>query len=550
MNHPIAIELKFAVPRAARKPLMQEMGRGAALGHQTLVARHLDTPDGRLARDSLAWCMRCENGRWVQRLETARRHLQESFAHDVVRSDSSPDAAAHAGTPAGDRLLSLLRRAQADGVVPMVCAQTDVRRSVRRMRLRGAVVEVAFDEGHLLAAGTSQRLLEVEFELKSGSSAAMWGLAARWQERFGLVYDPRRTAARGVRLADGSPHPAVRKAAVPPYRRGATTAEAFGVVVDECLAQITHNALGLSSGDPACRVEHVHQLRVGIRRLRSALRSFEGWFCMPPPALLDDTRALFAALGQSRDSDVLCSGVTAELARAGAPPLRLPPLATGPTVSATQQAARAQKIGLAWIAWRSGGQMQPAGAQNTWQTGATRPTAAPAVTVSAVALPEGATRPAAALGLEATALAQLQAAPAPLKPHEFRHGAEKRLRKWHARIASGAADFDSLDEAALHTLRKRVKRQRYAVEFFLPLLRARQATRYLRALTELQDRMGKLNDLFVARARYQASSASGGAAVSAAVWFALGWLAAQIAQARTRTKPALVKLAQTDPPET
>lgn len=528
MNHQTETELKFLVPLAARAPLMLEMARGAAtLQPKMLVARYLDTPDRRLARDGLAWRLRRENGRWVQTLQAAGKHLLERFEHDVIRPDSSPDPAAHAGTPAGDRLLSLLGSAQADGAVPIVRVQTDVRRSVRLMRLRGAVVEVAFDEGRLLVAGTSQRIREIEFELKSGSITAMLALAERWRNRFGLVYDPRSKSERGDRLADGSPFPAVRKAAVPTYSRGATSAAAFGAVLDECLAQITRNALGLSEGDPACRVEHVHQLRVGIRRLRSALRSFDDWVCMPPPGLLDDTRALFAALGQSRDSDVMDSGVVAELARAGAPPLNLRPVATGAAVSATIDAAGAQKTCLAWIAWRSA-QAQQAGVRIERQTGATPRAATPAV-----AVPDGT--------LEAAALAHPQAAR--LQPRQLRRGAEKRLRKWHARIAADLADFDNLRDASLHALRKRVKRQRYAVEFFSPLLRARQTKRYLRVLTELQDRMGVLNDLFVARARYQALLA-----VDAAAWFALGWLAARLAQARSHAMPALAKLAKTEPP--
>jgi hypothetical protein len=44
----------------------------------------------------------------------------------------------------------------------------------------------------------------------------------------------------------------------------------------------------------------------------------------PPPALVDGLRRLFAALGTARDRDVLGSGVAAELALAGAPPLALP----------------------------------------------------------------------------------------------------------------------------------------------------------------------------------------------------------------------------------
>jgi len=89
-------------------------------------------------------------------------------------------------------------------------------------------------------------------------------------------------------------------------------------------------------------------------------------------------------------------------------------------------------------------------------------------------------------------------------------------------VADGHA-FDDLDEPGLHAPRKRIKRQRYAVAFFAPLLRRRRLERYLQALAAIQDRMGELNDLFGARGRYQALVAADPAA-----WFARGCLAARL----------------------
>jgi triphosphatase len=109
---------------------------------------------------------------------------------------------------------------------------------------------------------------------------------------------------------------------------------------------------------------------------------------------------------------------------------------------------------------------------------------------------------------------------------------------------SNADTFEDLDDAGLHALRKRIKRQRYAVEFFAPLLRRRQVERYIGALGAIQDRMGALNDLFVARARYQTLDPPDPAA-----WLALGWLAARIAEVRALAQLDLVRLAQADPPK-
>lgn len=501
MKSQTEIELKFLVPPAARPAVLAELARGSAtLERTTLSSLYLDTSDRRLARAGIAWRVRRDGHRWTQTLKGTGSNALARFEHEVIRPDANPDAAEHAGTPLGDRLIALLHRARADGVELVEHFHAEVRRTARRVRTHGAVVEVAFDEGRLMAAGSAQRIHEVEFELVSGSTAAMLALAERWRKRFGLIFEPRGKAERGDRLAQGLPSPPLRKAAQPSYPKEATAAEAFGSVLDECLAQITHNAVGLVEGDPALRVEHVHQLRVGIRRLRSALRAFQGWAPPPPPDLVDGLRALFATLGLSRDSDVLDSGVAAELAQAGAPPLTQAAAAAGPDPVEAVRSGATQQMLLAWIAWRTTLAGQPGDAEQ-----AEPPPATPAAT--------------------------------------FHHDIERRLRRWHERIVADWKGFDALADSGLHALRKRIKRQRYAVEFFAPVLRRRKVERYLAALTTIQDRMGELNDLFVARARYQSLAESDPAAL-----FALGWLAARIANVRALAKPALGQLARAKAP--
>ena len=524
------LEVKFLVPPAARAGIAAELARGsAARARIQLTALYLDTPDRRLAQAGMAWRLRREGRRWIQTLKAASTNALERFEHEAIRPGATADAAEHAGTRPGDQLIALLRRAHADGVEPVERFRTEVRRKARRIRTRGAVVEVAFDEGRVVSAGVSQRIREIEFELVSGSPMAMLCLAERWRKRFALVYDPRSKAERGDRLADGALFPPLRKAGRLTYADDAAATEAFGVVLDECLAQITRNAIGLIEGDPAQRVEHVHQLRVGIRRLRTALRSFQGWVPTPPAELVENLRALFATLGMSRDSDVLGSGVLAELARAGAPALELPPGPAGPDPVEVVRSADTQRIFLAWIAWRSAFASAPVGARRTLGTDL------PAKSETSDAVSPDADG------------SQVNAKPETVDnddPRTFRRNVARRLRRWHTRIVSDWNSFDALDDAGLHALRKRIKRQRYAVEFFAPLLRRRQVERYLGALAVIQDLMGELNDLFVARARYLTLGTPDPTA-----WFALGWLAARIAEVRAIAKPKLAKLAKADPPK-
>jgi inorganic triphosphatase YgiF len=558
MSSESEIELKFVVRKEARDAVQAEMTRrSASLERRRLAALYLDTSDRRLAREGIAWRLRREGRRWIQTLKSAGASSIERFEHEVIRPGPSYDPAVHAGTRVGDKLAKILRNAEADGLEVGVRFKTEVRRIARRIRTKGAVIEVAFDEGHLLADGARLRIREVEFELVSGSATGLLALAERWRKRFGLVYDPRSKAERGDRLAEGSPFPPLRKAAHPGYPRDASVVEAFGTVVDECLTHISWNATGVVDGDRNLRVEHVHQLRVGIRRLRSALRSFSGWVPAPPDQLVDELKHLFMELGRVRDSDVLDSGVAAELKKVGAPSLSLPKGEAGPDPVAIVGSPGTQRMLLGWLAWRVG--LADAAAQKCLPAAAVELAAAD---VSQLADEEFAADALERPGAMAASEGEIEKAagesrvdpgvPSPighvaLQPEAddeaLQCKAQRRLGEWHKQIVAAWKSFDELEEEDLHSLRKRIKRQRYASEFFAPVLRRRDVERYLKSLASIQDRMGELNDLLVARARYQALVATDPAA-----WFALGWLAARVAEVRMMAKPELKLLAKTKPP--
>lgn len=570
----LEIELKFLVPAQARAALAAEMARKTSSSERIrLQAIYLDTPDRRLARAGLAWRLRREGRRWVQTLKAPGATAFERFEHEVLRPGPQAEPSAHAGTAAGERLAALLAKARADGEPVQVRYRTDVRRSLRRIRTQGAVVEVAFDEGRIDAgepgaAGASLRLCELEFELVSGKLESMLALAERWRRRFGLLVDPRTKAERGDRLADDNRFPAVRRASDVVYAREARPVEAFGTVLDECLAQVARNLIGLVVGDPQLRVEHVHQARVGIRRLRSALRAFRGIAPAAPSALVEGIKRLFDALGRSRDADVLESGVARALAEAGAPPLRPVPrlLEDVVDVAALAAAPDTQRLLFGWMDWRARLALPPtAAAAPATSASASVPASAPDAPaepdtqasdapVASELVP--ATDPAPDVTRTEGLLVQPgradagtpEASPSAVqvqdeRPPDLPAAAARRLRRWHKAIAAASEAFEGLDEPALHALRKRIKRQRYAVEFFAPVLKRGPREAYLERLRPAQERMGELNDLFVARARYQ-SMADG----DAGAWFALGWLAARIEPAREQARLALRRLARSESP--
>ena len=205
----------------------------------------------------------------------------------------------------------------------------------------------------------------------------------------------------------------------------------------------------LQSGNP----EYVHQMRVAVRRLRSALRMF-------PHTTADDLRSrcdaelrtLGRALGSVRDLDVF--GQTVE------PALRDLPRRQARAV----RAAIAGRVGSLRARAREYLQM-PDYERLTTRLASWLATQAPD-----------------AGGEVLTQLARHQ------------------LARLYKRVARGAARLDSLDESGRHRLRVQIKRARYAAEFFSGLY-ARDAVRpYVAALSELQDCLGSLTDINMARA--------------------------------------------------
>lgn len=489
------LELKFQVPARQRHGVLEALKRLRGVARpMSMSAQYWDTPDRRLAAAGLSWRLRRESRQWRQTLKAGGDSLHERIEHEVAAPDRRIDAARHAGTVLGDRLGEILEQAHRSGVEAGVRYQTEIRRLGARVRSRGALIEIVFDEGRIIGPEREVRVCEIEFELLSGSPEALFALAAQWQSRHGLWLDPRTKSQQGDRLAQGLPLAPPRRAVRPVYAATASATAAQGAVLDECLAQVLHNAAALCADAPEDPVTLVHQLRVGMRRLRAALRLFDGWVPPAPPELLEAWRDLFAELGATRDRDVFDSGVARALAAAGAPPLN--PRTNAPATQdprTLMRGAGAQSLLLQWSRW------------HVLQSGLEATDAD-----------------------DATGLGQRM---------------EKRLRRWHERFSADAARVTSLDETALHELRKRIKRQRYAVEFAAPLLRRRDVQTYLERLAAAQERLGDINDLHVARSHYQSMVTE-----NAAAWFALGWLASRIAEATAAAAEDLLALAGASPP--
>jgi triphosphatase len=457
-------ELKCQVPAAARAGVLRAVATATAQ-RTRLRAVYADTADHHLAAAGLALRMRLEGRRWVQTLKGRGDGLLQRLEHEVAlppqRGTPAIDPARHAGSAAGEAL----QRALGDAVLQPLY-RTDILRTHRRVRSGGTTVEIAFDEGRIVAGRHTLPVCEIEFELVAGAPAELVALAERWLRRHHLWLDLRTKSERGFRLAMSMPTvDAVRAAAMPPFGEGAHGGDAFAAMLRSALAQCLPNAAELAAGSGGA--EHVHQLRVGLRRLRTALRLFGRWSADPAAAaaLEPALHEPFARLGAARDADVLRESLWPALAAAGAPPLA---------------------------------------------AAAPEPHEDPAAVVREAAF--------GALLLQALRLSVCT----PAEPVPLRAAAQRVLRRMQRRVAGDAAGFAAAEQADQHRTRKRLKRLRYATEFVQPLLPAKRARRALSVMRGALDDIGAYTDLLLAEEHFRALAEH-----DAAAWFAIGWLAAQ-----------------------
>jgi triphosphatase len=493
------VELKFQIHPARRDAVESAVAGARRAARVHLQALYFDTAERALAKAGIALRLRREGRLWVQTLKAAGEDGMTRAEHNVpVQAPPGRppqiDPQLHLGVPVGERLELLLRASPEPGL--HVVYGTDVWRRARRYTRGGATIEVCFDRGVIRAGERTVPVCELELELLAGPPQALVDEARRWTARHDLWLDGRSKAERGDLLARGLLAAPARTANPVRLAQRATVAQALAAVARSCNEQIAGNASQIAAGDHG--PEHVHQLRVGLRRLRSALRLFgpKGGAAAPFGATLPESAAqVFRAFGAARDSDVLAGSI-------------------GPALRAA----------LGAFAW-------PAGPE---------PAARPEPAVAAHDIARGAAMQGLLLDLLQLGIAPAQGAAPAEEP--LRRQLTRRLRRWHRWAADEVARFTELDTAARHVLRKRIKRLRYAVEFSAGLFDAHAVRRYLKALRALQERLGEINDLAMAQA-----SLAHGPIDDPRRAFALGWLLARHEAQIVAAAPALEAFAAVRP---
>lgn len=388
-----------------------------------------------------------------------------------------------AGSP-WEKVLSTPGLAQ--GLVPIF--GSEVRRAVWHLRLApGTEVELALDQGELRHGDKHEPISEVELELKAGAQGALFDLALRLQEKVDLRLGNLSKATRGYALQTPLAAAAV-KARLVALNHEMSVEQGFRVILSGCLAQMQNNEAGVVRGtDP----ESIHQMRVGMRRLRSALRLFAPWIPFPP-ALQQELVWLGGKLGAARDADVLADSTLQKVIQAcpwETDLLRLRHYASAIAGEKRKQAGAAvgsvryARLMLGLVGWLQA---------SLWHA-----------------------------SLDETALGTLAK---PLEKH-----APRSLARCHEKLIKRGKRLGHGTPEERHQLRIAAKQARYATEFFQSLRPARRVKRYLDCLAALQEALGWLNDAAVAERLLQDIETSRSALAGSAA-FARGYLCAATKQ--------------------
>ena len=212
-----------------------------------------------------------------------------------------------------------------------------------------------------------------------------------------------------------------------------TGADAFRTIARASLALFRHHRDAVSqSGDPA----PVHQARIALRKLRTAIRLFRPRLAGPTlPALRADLKWIADELGVVRSLDVAAQRITE------------------PSAQAWIESARRNALARARLALTSPRFEAVMHELDRWL--------------------------ASGVGQDDRPVAE---------------AAADILDLWRIRVKRRGARLAAQDAAALHRLRIDIKRLRYAAEFFVALPGKRRRGAFIETLVELQGHLGDLSD--------------------------------------------------------
>ena len=280
------------------------MAKGSAGRRLQLVSTYYDTVDRALRRRGLVLRVRERDGRFVQTIKSDNAEASGPLARGEWE-DAIPGPQPSPQAPeSGQFLPSEL----AERLVPLF--QTEVKRQAIDLSPEPDTrIEAAIDRGQIRARGRQgrERISEVELELKSGAASALYDVALDLLAVAPVRLEPRSKAERGYRLAaTRSRRLATTHFEPPDLNTGMSGDEALQRIGIACLERLLRNEGAVRRRS----TEGIHQMRVAVRRLRAVLSAFSRMLPTEQRRLASqELRWLADALGPARNLHVFAHGL-------------------------------------------------------------------------------------------------------------------------------------------------------------------------------------------------------------------------------------------------
>jgi inorganic triphosphatase YgiF len=294
------LEVKFKTDAAGLKlALRSELLaiETADAPRRTLRSVYFDTPTGDLRKQRMVLRVRKVRTSHFMGVKGARPHADAPFSRsetEVRVPCPDPDI-----TLFGEEISVELNRV-IDGCPLEQKFETQIKRRLRCLNLERSVIQVAFDEGFVVVGDRRQPLTGVELELKAGEEAAFYDFAARLTDALPVRLEIMSKADRGFMLAADEPPMPVRAEALK-FPADATLDQAVEIVINSALGQFVANWPALTE---TRHQESIHQMRVALRRLRTALAFVNRVLpCAEFEIFRAEAKQIAAALGPARNWD-------------------------------------------------------------------------------------------------------------------------------------------------------------------------------------------------------------------------------------------------------
>ena len=412
---------------------------------------YFDTPAHGLHEVGITLRLRSQNGGWLQTVKTDQ-HVVDGVSNpvelEVPLETDRPDVGKIADKKIKRTVQKAIKRTSLRPVF-----ETIVQRTTRKIKSGDSEVELAVDDGEVRTGEMRAELRELELELKAGSAEGLLLAAEKLLAGHELKFGTRSKAERGYRLALGKKgaNPEPEKSRSVRVRRQDTCAQAFSAILASASRQILVNrAAVLETDDPNA----AHQLRIGLRRLRSALDALGPFVASGSLKSFNrSAREMGRCVGMLRDADVLISGIHAPI-----------------------EATASAKVGFAEL-------------------------------YQALLQHRRAQREETRAALQGPAWTRLQLYlrvwPRTLEENDklarpIGKVARKVLRRAWKKSVRYAAEIEQLSGDERHQMRKALKKLRYQAEFFAPLFAKRKTQGFVHQLKALQDVFGYVNDVRLA----------------------------------------------------